>query len=288
MDKAELVLEYIKVLAWPAVIGGALIAFRVQIGAKIESLSRVSTPIGDADFDREAKALEQQADAAAARQDAQRPPEPPEPGPDTELGGGPKQPTPPSQPPATAEAPENPLSTEEPEAHQEPVPEPSAVEDAIALRAVVTAAELLNNRPDFETALEVSGTSPNAAVMLAYTELEKIARAAWTADRMEPAPPRLTVPQIVGDLGGTLDPEFPRIARNLSELRNRVTHGDTEVSTNGALDFIVACERLADVLGGKSWSKLRHPSRAGVLQQWERTVRLRPWTTSGPTETSWP
>ena len=264
MDTAELVLEYIKVLAWPVVVGGALLAFRSQIAAKLKDLSRVSTPIGDADF--EAKKLEEKADAAIARQDAQTPPpEPgPEPGPGPKTGpdggtgegtggGGSKQTEPPREPEVESS----------PDRGRDDAAQLTM--DRARFIALTEAAQVLANPPDFEVALDVASTSPNAAVMFAYTELEKVARAAWTVDRMEPAAARLNLPIMVRDLSDGLDPEFPAIARNLAELRNRVVHGGAEMSANGALDFIATCDRLAEVLSRQARSKLRHPSRAGAL-----------------------
>lgn len=268
MDVAELVLEYIRVLAWPIVVAGVLVAFRAQIGGKIASLSRVSTPIGDADFDRDAKDVEELADRAAARQDRQVQP-------DTESIED------------NTEA-EHVSSPDEPATSIDDGPEARTSgtataggrhsgDDAnsIALRdrqmaALLLAINAIGSPPDFGIARSVSMQSPSAAIMLAYAELEKVGRAAMTITDMEQPAALRNLTSIVKSLTRTgLEVEFVQVARELTELRNRVTHGGSgdEISRTGALDFVAACERLAEALIGNATSKLRHPSRHEVLSE---------------------
>lgn len=83
----------------------------------------------------------------------------------------------------------------------------------LALRAVTAAAATLTKPPDFETALNVADSSPSAAVMLAYRDLETVADAAWTVAKMVPAPPSISPSRIVSDMTQQgLDPEFSTIA----------------------------------------------------------------------------
>jgi hypothetical protein len=242
MEWAELVLEYVKALAWPLVVGGAVFIFRRQIAAKIGDLREATTPVGGASFfDREAKELEEKAERAAERQEAEE---------ETTKHAASEPPQSPSVPDETRET-------------------LAKLETFTALSA---AWSQLNARPDFDVALTVAATSPPAAVMLAYSDVEKAARAAWTVARMSPPSPGDNVPRIVAALteGGGLDADFRHVARNLAHLRNRVTHGapDAAVSTSGALDFIAACESLANALTGNALSKLRHPSRSRVVTEW--------------------
>lgn len=256
MDIAKLVLEYVQALAWPLVIGGSIYAFRQQIAAKLKDLTDVSTPLGGAKFDREAKEIEEKADRAAARQDAKSAPSS-EPGPSSA----------PNESPGDSDE-----LTDEQKADQHASLEAGQrawESDQRAFWAVSAAAAELVEPPTFDTALEVAATSPSAAVMLAYSELEQVARAAWTISRMgAESPPRSMAAMVTSLTHAELDEEFVQVARELAELRNRVAHGAGDVSTTGALDFIAACERLAHPLGRQAISKLRHPSRASLLHEW--------------------
>ena len=305
MQWAELVLEYVEALAWPVVVGGALFAFRVQIASKIKDLTGVRTAIGEAKFDREAKELEEKVDRAAARQEDRLPVAGPQPGPEPggpepggpEPGGpepgGPEPGGPePSGPEPSGPEPSGPEPSGPEPSGPEPGPsEPSdheddplsdeeltaAFEQDLAAReawdsdfrtfqAVSRAREQLTTPPDFGTARDVATSSPNAAVMLAYAEVEKVARAAWTVAHMESSTPRTGMTTLVREV--IPDAEFTQITRELSELRNRVAHGAGDVSTTGAFDFIAACERSSEVLVDNSLSRLRHPSRSQVLRRW--------------------
>lgn len=284
MEWAELVLEYVEALAWPVVFGGAVVLFRAQIAAKIKDLTEVSTPLGGGKFDADAKGIEAKAERAAARQDALAQPEPaPGDGPDDgtgtadrDSGAGPK-PTP-TQPPV--ESPTEPVQVPDdvdvPEltaeqiagAHAQSAAERLRAMDELAFLELAGATEQMIFPPDFGTAREVSAVSPNAGIMLAYSEVEKVARAAWTIDRMEPSTRPRGLSSMVASLTRTgLDPEFEQVARELSDLRNGVAHRAGEVSTTGALDYIAACDRLTEALVLNAVSKLRHPSRSDVTQR---------------------
>jgi hypothetical protein len=255
MDIAQLVLEYVQALAWPLVVGASVYAFRKQIAAKLKDLTDVSTPLGGAKFDRAAKEIEAKADLAAARQEAKSPP-----------------------PATSSTSPEDARSdvdnlTDKQKAELDSIHEDSVrawEADRRAYWAVSAAASEIMEPSDFDTALEVAAASPSAAVMLAYSQLEEVARAAWTVSRMgAESPPRGGVAAIVTTLThGDLDEGFVQVARDLTDLRNRVAHGAGDVSANGALDFIAACEQLARPLAWQAISRLRHPSRASLLMQW--------------------
>lgn len=283
MEWAELVLEYVKALAWPVVVGGSVFIFRQQIAAKIKDLTEVNTPLGGGKFDADAKGIEAKAERAAARQDAQALPEAgPDAGPDdgpgkdqgSEPGPG-SGPTPPATaPPGEPEPVPGAADVSEPTAEQiaeaqahSAAGRRRAMED-LAFLELAGATEQMIFPPDYGTAREVSAVSPNAAIMLAYSEVEKVARAAWTIDRMEPATRPRTLAVMVASLTRTgLDPEFAQIARELSDLRNGVAHRAGEVSTTGALDYIAACERLTEALVFNAVSKLRHPSRSDLSRR---------------------
>jgi hypothetical protein len=262
MEWAELVLEYVKALAWPTVLGGAVFAFRRQIADKIKDLKDATTPVGGASFfDREADAVEEKAELAAERQEAARPA------------------TPPVEPETTAEMSPSPAGAE-PRIAEDMEDVHEGLERAVRRRmakyatfaALSTAWAQLNALPNFDQARNMATVSPQAAVLLAWADLEKVARAAWTVARMAP-PDRATALQVIRSLArsGSLDADFAQIARDLSNLRARVAHGDsdpTEVSVKGAIDFIGATEQLSGALANNAMSKIRHPSRSQVIREW--------------------
>lgn len=254
MEWAELVLEYVNALAWPVVVGGAVWAFRKQIAAKIGDLKEATTPVGGASFfDREAKEIEERADRAAEAQaeaDAAMEAEEPQPEPEEATPESPT--TQPTEPRDMSHAAELWLRRE------------------LRFRDLSTAWFAMTPGPNFTTAKEIATTSPEGAVILAFADVEKVVRAAWTIDYAEPHRSQ-DVATMIRDLTRRgLESDFAVVAENLFRLRNRVTHGDATVSTAGALDFIGACERLTDALTSLALSKLRHPSRSTETADWLR------------------
>jgi hypothetical protein len=229
MEIAELVLEYLDVLAWPVVIGAVLFAFRTQIAEKIASLAKASTPIGVLSFwDRSAQKVEKEADEALAES------------------------SPPSSSASEKAGPDDPEG-------------PWFVEPPTGRHWYVLAAATVLQGADFSTAREIATVDPNASVMTAYREVEKVARAALVVHNMEPVRGR-ALRTIVKELtGGSVGPEFGGIAHDLASLRNDVTHGASDVTTTGALSFIGACDALAAALASAAASKVRHPSRREFL-----------------------
>jgi len=262
MEWAELVLEYLKALVWPLVVVGAVYAFRSQIAAKIGDLKEAKTPVGGASFfDRDARELEEKAaDAAERQEDATAKP--------SEI----------ETVPSSGAA-----STPPTDGHDEVLRRREAIQrriDKVAFfRALSTAADQLAAPPDFTAARSIAAAAPPAAVMLAYTELEKVARAAWTVSRMEAPRPSVNVPAIVRELAhvGGLETEFATLSRDLADLRNRLAHGlpGAEVSSVGALNFIAACESLSTALTQNAVSKLHHPTRSRIVQEWARWAEFR-------------
>lgn len=279
VDVAELVLEYIKVLAWPIVVSGLLIAFRNQIGGKIASLSRVRTPIGDADFDRDARDVEELADRAAAHQDLHG----------QSSDGVPEGGTTEDALIAGVDASERGEASDDSSKSADGGDSPAA-EGPTALRerqmaALLLAINAIGSPPDFDIARNVAVQSPSASIMLAYSELEKVARAAMTISEVERPQARRNLTSIVNSLTQSgLSVEFVQVARELAHLRNRVAHGSgDQVSTAGALDFIAACERLAEALIANATSKLRHPSRSEILRELQALIKA--WRSDGTHET---
>lgn len=259
MEWAELALQYVEALVWPIVVAVVVYAFREPIAAKIESLTGVRTVIGDAEFERDAKQVEEKVDRAAAREDAKAAPPPA----DTTSDASHE---------ASLSVDSDGRLTEQQEAEIRESSEAQAQaweRERRAFWAVSAAAAELNNPSGFSTARDVAAASPEAAVLLAYEQLEKVARAAVTINDMGSfTPPFSLVAAIERLTNGDPNHDFVEATRALVDLRNRVAHGAGNVSTAGALNYISAGERLAESVSRQALSRLRHPSRSQVLRQW--------------------
>jgi len=277
MDVAELVLDYIRALAWPIVTAGLLIAFRKQIGGKIESLSRVTTPIGNADFDRDAKEVEKLADRAAARQDQEV--QPTDGAEEATVGQAPGEEVVASKETDAADSVGEPITAGGHRSRGEEVPTPLRDRQLAALLLAINA---IGTPPDFDIARNIAVQSPSASIMLAYSDVEKVARAAMTISEIDRPSSRRSLSSLVESLAHSgLAADFVQVARELADLRNRVAHGsEDEVSRAGAFDFIAACERLAEALMVNATSKLRHPSRSEILR--ELQAQMKAWRPAGP------
>jgi hypothetical protein len=249
---AELLLKYIDTLVWPSVVVLFLLMFKEQIRKKIASLREVSTPMGSGKFDSEAAQAEKQAEDAAERAAK-------------------------SEKNASAED----VAAPEPEVDQKPPQERARktqkAENADDSRALLKRAQLRTAMasavstvlaiPDFDSARSIVEKSPESGVIMAYRELESVASAAWTIDRMEP-PLRSASQMLRGVLkSGTLS-EFREVAENLIRLRNDVVHTKgVDVTATGALNYIEACQQVAEAIRYRAVSKARHPSRSAVMSE---------------------
>lgn len=247
MEIAELVLEYVRALAWPLVVLLLVCLFRSEIADKIKHLIKASTPVGTAEFDSKAAQVEQDAERAAEKV-VDRDPESPE-------KSIPKL-LPTRRPDAT--------TREEPGDND---PTELSPRSRMALRSALRA---LIDAPDFGAAEEVVVSAPDAAVILAYRELEAIARAGWTIEHLHDPQPR-PGSMVLRDLARTdAFSEFAPVVAELSHLRNATAHSRTGagVSPAGAKDYIDACRQFATAIHHRAMSKLRHPSRASLVKEW--------------------
>jgi hypothetical protein len=247
MEIAELVLDYVRALAWPLIVLLLVYLFRSEIADKIKHLSKASTPVGTAEFDSKAAQVEQDAERAAEKVVEK----------DSEL---PKESTPkprPTRPPDT--------TTREELADEGPAE--VSPRSRMALRSALRA---LIDAPDFGAAEEVVVSAPDAAVILAYRELEAIAQAGWTIEHLDDPRPR-PGSMVLRDLARTdAFSEFAPVVAELSQLRNATAHSRTGagVSPVGAKDYIDACRQFATAIHHRAMSKLRHPSRAHLVKEW--------------------
>lgn len=103
----------------------------------------------------------------------------------------------------------------------------------------------------------IAATSPTAAIMLAYRQLEVTARAAGRLLGLPAASPDL-ITNVLKQLGD-LD-EFLPVVSELRRLRNEVTHSPRSVSVDAALSFVSATQQVADTISRVALSRARHPS----------------------------
>lgn len=232
MTTAELVLEYVKTLTWPAVVVAATVTFRRPIAKKIGGLKTLDAAGVKTTFESDAEALESKADEVATQLEAA-----------TQASPAPQDAQRPSGPRKAAK-----------------VAVARETETAKALRTTLArrAIENLDEARNFDTARRLVSVDPNAAVMAAYRQLEHGARSATglLGHRVDTRGPAL----LLGELG--LDAELGEVVRELRRLRNAVTHAVEEVTVAGALAYIAAAERVMEAVVGTVLSRLRHPSRA--------------------------
>lgn len=243
MDIAQLVLDYLKALAWPLIVGFAVYHFREPIKDKIGSLQNAKTPLGEASFfDREVHSVEERAGEVAEEQAAKEDLAPAPSGPN---GVGP------SGPSATASTSLPTITTSIP------------AESAWLASALGTVLEGY----DVSSPRELVSIDPNAAVIMSMRELEKLTKAVVVISDMKPLERPLTLQPLLDRLRGSLADDYLSIARDLNRLRNRVTHGDEDVTYSAALSFINACEPLGEAIASLGLSKSRHPSRSVAIQR---------------------
>ena len=242
---AELVLEYVKALTWPAVVVAATITFRRPISKKIERLKTLDAAGVETTFESEAEAVESKADAKAAQVEAAN----------DEVA---------ARLEATGDA-EAPLETKQVgpgRAHHLTLDEPGWSESTRAVQEVLAkrATESLNEARNFDTARRLASVDPNAAVMAASRRFEQGIRAAYgLMDRQSDNRTQDTANILVA-LG--LDEELQDLVRDIRRLRSAVALMVEDVTVNGAMAYIAATERAMAAVLGTVLSQLRPPSRS--------------------------
>jgi hypothetical protein len=230
MQIAQLVLGFLDVVLWPLVVGGALLGFRHQIASKIGDLKEASTPLGQASFwERETREVEALAGRASVEEiEADLPPAP--------------------YPPLASSDRAGPVAGR-----------------AWLLRAIADLDQDPKRR--FDTEREVAATDPKTGLLLAYRQLESVARASLEVAEMGPNAESVnkSLVSIVEELNFGSD--FLESARSVKGLVDHVTHSHAVVTTTGALRLIDACEHLAAALASRAMSRMRHPSRAQVFRE---------------------
>lgn len=263
VEVAELVLEYIEVLAWPAVALVAFLCLRPQLQKLIEKMDKASWGQAEVRFAQDAQEVEEQT-ASFKEATASAGPEPEESHEQDGYGGS-------DLADATPDT-----HTDDDSHHGEATPSPkqSTEENFQLARAVVE----LTSGPDFAPARAVTGESPDAAVLLAFRELEKVARAALTAQQFGKPPSmggeRLIRAALPGE--GSTQLDGTHLLKSLVRLRNEVVHGISSADRHGLDLYIDACENLSEAIVHIAVSKLRHPSRRGAVWEAVRKAGIDP------------
>jgi hypothetical protein len=227
MNGWQIVLEYLRVLAWPLVVIFLLWRFKAQMGRLLDRLVSLKTPIGTAEFDRQARELSMEAQEAAL-EEVQFEQSPRDGEPKAASDASPSE-------QAAADMDDRPDETQSVGAS----PRQSGL-PAYALRALTA--------DEFQVYRDVAAADPATAVTGAWRRIEQFAHVALRAfgqvERWSTSTTMLKQLQEVG-----LGAHFLRVADELRRLRNSVAHGGTvEITPAGALDYIDAAERLADAL----------------------------------------
>lgn len=245
-----MVLEYLRVLAWPAVVSGALWMLAPQIKSAIGRLSEASWGGATAKFTAVAREAQEQSTAvktAAAAEEAL-----------SDQGT---------------------TASEQQETARDPRERTSdntfqGLSRAHGLR-MASALQQLRYGPDFDTPREFIETSPPAAVMLAFRELEILSREALTAVSLGVVP-TATGTRLVKDAVPNT-PEARTLLGNLIALRNNVVHAPPNSAlTQGVGDYVDACENLSEAIYDIAMSKLRHPTRAITIAQLAEEMEVAP------------
>lgn len=245
MRIAELVLDFVAVLAWPLVVLVAVLILSPELKSLIKRTRSATWGSAELAFDDDARAIEIASQEVKA-ESAQK----------------------------AASSSFTPSSRSEHDARQESSPgsgqsadrstrRPSAttILSRDQARSLIEAVEDLRNGPDFAISRELNSVSPEAAVLLAFRELERTARIALTVRDVGTAP-RLASASLL--LEAIPDDEFgAAVVRDLVKLRNQVAHASGEgLSRGGAEDYIHACENLSAAIRTLAASRARHPSRS--------------------------
>jgi len=245
VDVARLILEYLRVLAWPAVIAGAVWAFKGPIASKIESLKEAATPLVTASFfDNRAREVEERAEDVAR---------------DAVLSGNSETEDPTLARPRVLVSPEAGLDA----------PQERGDLDLDDLQWLTLAYAEVAKTNRFDGARLVAQGDSDTAVVLAWRELGQVARAALEIEEMRPDSAAGLFEALKRLRFGS---DFVATAQELNQLHYLIYRGKDSVSPRGAADFIDACDHLARALSSSALASLRHPSRSKILAAWLGTL----------------
>lgn len=255
VDVAKLVLEYVKVLAWPVFAASLLWILRGKIKEIADRLTRVETPAGSAEFAAAAAHVLDEVEEAALSSGT-----PNVVAASVEISADTRLPAVDSE---TSEEPSTNPTT--PDERPTPARRGAALfyefdhpSDADYLTADA-AARLIGGSP-FDAAMQTVSVSPRGAVLEAWWRLDFLCREALSDHfRREtlPSNPRAVLPrnptyrqlERLGLSESTLD-----TFTQLRELRNRAVHSGEVITRSAAEDFVRSCRIVAMELG-RAWEQ---------------------------------
>lgn len=260
VDIAELVLRYVRALAWPLAVVVIVVLFRHTIRATVSRLTELSGAGVSAKFQSEAESMAVRAVAAAGRPPeigypplpafpppyvpAQPPPEyrppaeaPPQtgpPGPDADVTGA-QRPDPAPEPPAVPPPSTDPWSQPQPAAdHAEPPLPPFGQPFPLEY----TARALVQSR--FAAARTLVESQPDSAVRLAWAEVERaIGEMAYGGSAQSPAE-RVAALGVAG--------EVPELVRELDRMRGDAAARPDAVTPAAGRAYVTAAEEVTYAL----------------------------------------
>lgn len=241
---AELVLEYLKAVAWPVTTIGLVWFLRAHLREAFGRLTRLETPLGAVDFEVEARHLRERADELVSSEPG------PEPGPEPDpwAGGWGPEPEPEPWDVGARGGGWGGGGVPEPEPESEPEPEPGPEPEprgGSLLRADAWARDVWASKLDEADAL--ASTSPVAAIIIAWEAVkglvEEVLPESWTG------PSHARRRNLVNEMvRAGMSPVSVTMLRELHRLRDRAVHGEP-VSMQGARDFVSAARSLTHEFG---------------------------------------
>ncbi|MEU5451925.1 DUF4145 domain-containing protein [Streptomyces californicus] len=246
MDVAKLVLEYVKVLAWPAFAASLLWILRSKIKEVVDRLTRVETPAGSAEFAAAAAHVLDEVEETALSS-----------GIASVVVGDAVVDAGPQLPAADPEASEKPAT--KPREDMWPTPERRGAALYYAFDHPIDLAYLTPDaraahptsllQGPFGEAMATVTASPRAAVVEAWLVLESLcleALAEYFNSEVRPANPASVMSSATEGLKRLgLPPSALNTFSQLRNLRNRAVHSGEAITRSAAEDFVRSCHIVA-------------------------------------------
>lgn len=210
-----MVLDYLKVLIWPATTLAIVYGFRGQFRDLIRRVRMLSGPGIDAEFSEQVIEASEEAEAAVLSH-------PPNDAAELQLG-----------------------RPEESEPSGPPAADTTGQSQPRAVRGYYRRGHYSTAPPEDEALLALTETHPDAAVVASFIGVETELRRLERTERPFAAH-RLTARRLAEVL--SLPDDIRASIIEMSQLRNQAAHGENVVSTRAARAFVRSCRELIDWL----------------------------------------
>ncbi|MFH9647209.1 hypothetical protein ACH4MU_20555 [Streptomyces albidoflavus] len=237
MAIAELVLKYLDTLVWPVVTVVLVWMVRAQIRQAFGRLTRLETPAGTLEFEAEARAVRDEADALRAS------------GEDSAQGGHWPGRLEDEPPPDEEDGPPDPAEEPEPDERSRGGGWGGASGDSgggdVATPPVVPASLLW---PDFREAMDLAERAPASAVRDAWVRVRQCGMAVWRANgrtKLGTSPHARLVESWLWLIEAGLSTEAQQLYSRLSDLSDEAGRDPHRVTPAAARDFVRSCRVLA-------------------------------------------